>query len=272
MKHLTWFPLASLAVMLSISLQVKADIRMTAGKMKTAADSIALTFAGDAKLAVVTCSDIDTTGKSRVWSYVYFSLDSSKEYTFIAQNDTITFGTSSGIRVGVGVLNVQWIDSDSALSIAERARGANIRARFPSCTIMASLIRPVVPSALSYWRIDYKCSDSTRTVVINAATGEITSVKREAGQLLPTEPWLRQNYPNPFNPSTTIEFILPSASTASIKVFNVLGQKVATLVNEHLSAGTHKIQWHAQAIESGTYFCRLVTSGHSETRKLILQK
>jgi hypothetical protein len=83
MKQSIWFLLVSVAVKLSISSQVSADVRITARNMKATADSLALTFASDAKLAVVTSSDVDTTGKSSDWSYVYFSFDSSKEYTFL---------------------------------------------------------------------------------------------------------------------------------------------------------------------------------------------
>ncbi len=88
----------------------------------------------------------------------------------------------------------------------------------------------------------------------------------------PTSFWLGQNYPNPFNPNTTVEFGLPSESAVSIKVFNVLGQEVATILEDHLPAGTYKVAWNAQPFASGTYFYRLVAGSHSEVKKLMLQK
>ena len=82
---------------------------------------------------------------------------------------------------------------------------------------------------------------------------------------------LLQNYPNPFNPSTTISFVLPSKSMVSLKIFDVLGREVTTLVhNEMLSAGTYSKQWNASAYCSGLYFYRLQAGTHLDTKKLIL--
>ena len=83
---------------------------------------------------------------------------------------------------------------------------------------------------------------------------------------------LKQNFPNPFNPSTTIEFDIPEPGYVSLKVFNIAGQEVATLVNNELSPGTRKIQWNAQNISSGLYFYRLETKGYIETKKLVVMK
>ena len=76
----------------------------------------------------------------------------------------------------------------------------------------------------------------------------------------PTAYSLNQNYPNPFNPSTTIEFALPNGRYVSLKVFNVLGKEVATLVSSELSAGRHKARLDASDLPSGTYFYRLFVS------------
>ncbi len=81
---------------------------------------------------------------------------------------------------------------------------------------------------------------------------------------------LRQNYPNPFNPSTTIEYQLPHSGLVSLKVFNSLGQVIATLVNEHQGAGIHKINWKADGQPSGVYYCRIETDRFRETKKIIL--
>ncbi len=84
-----------------------------------------------------------------------------------------------------------------------------------------------------------------------------------------TLPLLAQNYPNPFNASTTIRYELPRASSASLKIFNVLGQLVATLVNEDMSMGTFRVQWSAN-VPSGIYFYRLRAGEYVETKKMIL--
>jgi hypothetical protein len=83
---------------------------------------------------------------------------------------------------------------------------------------------------------------------------------------------LHQNYPNPFNLSTTIEFDLPKTSELTLKIFNILGENVATLISERLSAGTYSYDWDAGNLASGVYLYRLEADGFVETRKMILMK
>jgi len=83
---------------------------------------------------------------------------------------------------------------------------------------------------------------------------------------------LFQNYPNPFNPSTSIKYAIPSAQYASLKVFDVLGNEVATLVSEEKPAGSYEITFNAANLPSGVYFYRLQTGSFVETKKMILLK
>jgi len=86
---------------------------------------------------------------------------------------------------------------------------------------------------------------------------------------------LKQNFPNPFNPSTAIKFSVPGNSDfVALKVYNVLGKEVASLVNEALNAGEYEIEWNASNQPSGVYFYKLTNSGgsFSETKKMILTK
>ena len=83
---------------------------------------------------------------------------------------------------------------------------------------------------------------------------------------------LDQNYPNPFNPSTKISYTLPNASTVNLSVFNVLGQEVATLVNENQNAGEHFVNFNAANLSSGVYFYTLKTGNFTETKKMALMK
>ena len=73
---------------------------------------------------------------------------------------------------------------------------------------------------------------------------------------------LFQNYPNPFNPSTRIEYVLHGQNTVTLKIYNILGQEVATLLDEEQSAGRHTIEWNSRSsaglqVSSGVYFCRI---------------
>jgi hypothetical protein len=81
---------------------------------------------------------------------------------------------------------------------------------------------------------------------------------------------LSQNYPNPFNPSTTISFSLPSKSFVSLKVFDMIGREVATIISEEMSAGSYSRKWNASALSSGVYFYRLTAGTFVQTRKLCL--
>ena len=83
---------------------------------------------------------------------------------------------------------------------------------------------------------------------------------------------LDQNYPNPFNPSTKIDFSLPVQSNVELTIFNVLGQKVATLVNESLKAGKHSVTFDASKISSGVYFYRINANQFTSTKKMLLMK
>ncbi|MCW5894387.1 MAG: T9SS type A sorting domain-containing protein [Bacteroidetes bacterium] len=89
---------------------------------------------------------------------------------------------------------------------------------------------------------------------------------------LPREVVLHHNYPNPFNPTTAIRFELPTSSFVSLKVFDVLGREVATLVSGRLEAGRHSSSWNAGAFSSGMYFYRIVADGYVATKRMLLLK
>ena len=83
---------------------------------------------------------------------------------------------------------------------------------------------------------------------------------------------LNQNYPNPFNPSTSIEFRLPKESFVTLKVYNILGVEIASLVNEQKPAGVHKINFDASGFTSGMYIYKISTGSFEQTRKMLLLK
>jgi len=89
---------------------------------------------------------------------------------------------------------------------------------------------------------------------------------------LPGKFELGQNYPNPFNPTTTISFTLPHAGHAMLKVFNAIGQEVASLVNGNIAAGEHQVQFNASGLSSGVYFYRLTSGDLTQVKKMSLVK
>ncbi len=83
---------------------------------------------------------------------------------------------------------------------------------------------------------------------------------------------LEQNYPNPFNPMTTMKFSLPRAGLASLTVYNLLGQRVATVVEGQYEAGTYSVRWDASRFATGVYLYRLESGSYSQTKKMMLIK
>jgi poly(3-hydroxybutyrate) depolymerase len=106
--------------------------------------------------------------------------------------------------------------------------------------------------------IPYDGSDYTYTGIENALT------------IVPKTFNLEQNFPNPFNPTTNISFSLPSKSFVSLKVFDLLGKEVTTLVSEEMPAGNYTQTWNAANLSSGIYFYCLKAGSFTETKKLVL--
>ena len=88
---------------------------------------------------------------------------------------------------------------------------------------------------------------------------------------------LHQNYPNPFNPSTTIEYSLPIATHVSLRIYNILGEEIVTLVDRKQSTGFYKLVWDGknragEQVESGIYILKIITNDFHDTRKMIFVK
>lgn len=87
---------------------------------------------------------------------------------------------------------------------------------------------------------------------------------------VPGDYYLKQNYPNPFNPSTKISYSIPEISFVTLKVYDILGNEIATLVNEEKSAGNYEVEFKAEKNTSGIYFYSLTSGAFTETKKMIL--
>ncbi len=123
---------------------------------------------------------------------------------------------------------------------------------------------------------------SSAIAALTQAVDELMDVSTHAeqgpsGESLPNTFGLSQNYPNPFNPATEICYSLPSKSKVNLSIFNILGQKVTTLVNEDQVAGSHTVQWEGtddggKSVATGIYLYRLTAGELTESKKMLLLK
>ena len=108
--------------------------------------------------------------------------------------------------------------------------------------------------------------------VSSTRIGDITVGVEEEENLLPAEFTLYQNYPNPFNPETTIKFDIPESDFVTLKIYDVLGNEIKTLVNENKSPGSYNVKFNGRGLASGMYIYKLSTSKFTSIKKLLLVK
>ena len=114
--------------------------------------------------------------------------------------------------------------------------------------------------------------DTIHPIIEGRISADDTTGIRKNSHVIPDAFKLKQNYPNPFNPTTNIEFDLNKTSYIKLIVYDILGRKVATLVNEKLSVGSYTVDWNASGYPSGIYFYRLETKGFTDVKKMLLIK
>jgi hypothetical protein len=132
-----------------------------------------------------------------------------------------------------------------------------------------------------YWLDSLDCSYTTANPAFVGSDGfpvgslmwmsKVTGIKKMNNNL-PNSFSLSQNYPNPFNPTTMIQYSIPKSGSVTLKVFNMLGQEVATLVNQQQQAGNYSINFNASRLASGVYMYRIQSGSFTSTKKMMLVK
>ncbi|MFI5211727.1 MAG: T9SS type A sorting domain-containing protein [Ignavibacteria bacterium] len=130
---------------------------------------------------------------------------------------------------------------------------------------VSSVITADVYTSLNY------SADGVIDLIVEEDTPQNQNVNLE-DLITPKTYTLGQNYPNPFNPSTTIEFSIPQSNNVSLKIYDMTGKEVTSLVNEYRSTGSYIVRWNASGVSSGVYFYKLVSGNFIETKKMILTK
>jgi len=110
-----------------------------------------------------------------------------------------------------------------------------------------------------------------QSIIKTTNGGGVTGIN-ETITILPKDQKLLQNYPNPFNPATTIQYQVPERSVITIKVYDVLGNEITTLINEEKLAGSYEVEFDATELPSGIYFYRLQADSFVETKKMVFIK
>ena len=149
----------------------------------------------------------------------------------------------------------------------------------PNVVLGATITLTAVPDSgwqFSGWSGGLSGSAPTGTVTATAATSILAKFELNTGvgivTNLPAEYTLEQNYPNPFNATTTLAFALEKEGMTTLEIYNMLGQKIRTLMQKKLPAGGHTMQLDASDLPSGIYFYQLCSGAYQATRKFILMK
>lgn len=197
---------------------------------------------------------------SRNWVSAYgkqLTLDGNA----LAAGSTIEFVSQQGAVCGSAVYNGHVLKFTPVYG----AEGTPETMQYPKD---GETVQVMVNGQRSYPDVVWGASGDRVNVSMRFSTSDYT---------LPSAYKLSQNYPNPFNPTTNISFSLEQTEKVQLVVFNLLGQKIATLANQVFGAGEHTIEWNGrddagQPVTSGVYFYRLDTPGYSQTRKMVLTK
>lgn len=188
-------------------------------------------------------------------NYELISLEFDNDWNAIdAQDQAIVDYSTNGGTTWINLIN--WGGTD--------VRNTHEVHPMPSATNMANVkvrFKSVQPGWDWWWAIDNVCIKGSPIVGITQNGGNI-----------PTEYALSQNYPNPFNPTTNIKFDLPKQGLVSLKVYDVVGKEVATLVNEVKSAGSYNVDFNGTNLSSGVYFYRLEADNFVDVKRMVLIK
>jgi hypothetical protein len=200
---------------------------------------------------------VDIPGRTQIGSGGLFRYD-YRGYSSPAQVDTFA-ARIDGLRVETSGLTISWQNTLSRFGTSWTlySRAGATLTQVADMLTTTSYTFPATGSNIQFV-----------VIKVSAFTADVKLIDNR----IPSSYALEQNFPNPFNPSTEIRFSLPSANDVSLKVYNMIGQEVATLVNEFKPAGNYSVTLSAANLASGMYLYRLQTKGFSEVKKLILMK
>jgi hypothetical protein len=211
---------------------------------------------------------------------------SADSISFISDSNTpVNIGTVTPVS---GMLTHFWNGNIDEVRVWNIARTKFQIQSTMNDTLTSDYYSTADSGLVAYWRCDVledlgingDGQDDIRDVSIFQNHGDlsgdavleiVTSVESNNSEI-PSSFELEQNYPNPFNPSTTISYSAPELSFGTLKVYDVLGNEIATLVNEEIPVGSYDVGFNAINLPSGVYFYKIQAGDFVETKKMILMK
>ena len=223
----------------------------------------------------------DPAGETDDWIELYNNTSQTINLGGLYLSDNFSSPTKwqfpAGTAVAANSYLIVWADQDTGqtglhAAFALSASGERIVLSNPDLTIVDSLTFGVQITNRSMSRMPNGTGQFVQAAVTFNAFNGTTEVAAQTRENVPTRFSLEQNYPNPFNPATTIRFGIPVSGFVSLKVYNTLGQEVATLVDERKVAGSYSITFDAARLPSGFYFYKMTAESFVSVRKLIVLK
>jgi hypothetical protein len=250
--------------------------------------TLAADFGNDFQLMTIQSNSdsVGRDGKSRSWAYALYSPQRQHVLTVRMDGMRTEVDTSQNnpFPPNMLALPLDFINSDAIMTIAESHGGAEIRQQHDirEVRLTAGNLQwdfPQNPS-LIFWDAEYswQIADSVWNswhLYMDIHTGEIVNpnaVKPIFAGGTAREFALLQNFPNPFNPTTTVPFLLPRAGYVELRIYDIQGREVTTLVNSDLPAGAQSVRFDAARLAGGIYFCRLQAENYIATQKMLLLK
>jgi len=237
---------------------------------------------------------VDLQPGATYWWYVSVSYDGGSSYSIASSTwqFTVDPGASAVVPIAASPARGVTIDSDSpmlswylpAQSESQLTYEVEVadNAEFSSATVYDNLAQlnaqlNDLDEGNYFWRVRSKTNSesSSYSTPANFKIGSVTSIENDEELKLSYN--LEQNYPNPFNPVTTIKYSLPEVSFVTIKIYDMLGREVKTLINQEVTAGNHKLTWkgdnnYGHKVSSGTYLYRITAGNFTEVKKMVLLK
>jgi hypothetical protein len=169
------------------------------------------------------------------------------------------------------LIKAGWLSADPRSGTVGPGNNSNVTITFDATTLDEGTYNGSL--VVTGYDMNHMVDEITVPVTFHVG---ITGIEENVTEL-PTEFALHQNYPNPFNPSTELKFDLPANSRVKLEIFNVLGQKVVTVLDEDMEAGYRSVTWNGndsngRQVASGVYFYKLTAGDHVFTKKMMMLK